>query len=326
MSVSGAFEIKAAETISDTRLDIFVASHIESCSRNRAATLIRQGLIRISGSIKKPGYQVKPGDVVHGTIPPPEPLDIHPEAIDLSVIYEDSAIIVVNKPPGLVVHPAPGHAGGTLVNALLHHCPDLAGIGGKIRPGIVHRLDKDTSGVMIVAKHQSAHIHLAAQFKKRTTEKTYLALVAGAFTAATGKIHAPIGRHPTDRKKYSTVTRHPRSAETHWQVSHQYGDITLLKLKIYTGRTHQIRVHCASIGHPLIGDPVYGPRRLSQRVDRGLYQIVKQVKRQMLHASRLEVLHPETGKPMRFEAPIHEDMRMILERLQMESRFGKPTY
>jgi 23S rRNA pseudouridine1911/1915/1917 synthase len=206
---------------------------------------------------------------------------------------------------------------------LLYHCPDLAGIGGKLRPGIVHRLDKDTSGALVVAKSAAAHEHMAGQFKARTIEKDYLALVFGEFDKPDGQIRLPIGRHPTDRKRMSIQSRKQREAETHWQISEQFKGMTLLELHLKTGRTHQIRVHCAAIGHPIVGDPVYHPRRLLKNITKtyptlpaSMVDVVKSVKRQMLHAWRLGLVHPETGEKMVFEAPMAEDMAALLNILR----------
>jgi 23S rRNA pseudouridine1911/1915/1917 synthase len=238
-------------------------------------------------------------------------------------LYQDSHIVVLNKQAGLVVHPAPGHCRGTLVNALLYHCPDLKGIGGEIRPGIVHRLDKDTSGTMVVAKNVGAHKSLARQFKKRTVQKKYIALVYGEFRADEGTITLPIGRHPVHRKRMSTITHKGRTAETSWLVRERFRNITLLELTLKTGRTHQIRVHCASMGHPIVGDTVYCSRkrlkdtvRLFSGESSSKVAPLKTVPRQMLHAWRLGLTHPHTGEVMTFESPIPEDMEALMEKLE----------
>jgi 23S rRNA pseudouridine1911/1915/1917 synthase len=229
---------------------------------------------------------------------------------------------VINKNPGLVVHPAPGHYSGTLVNALLYHCPDLSGVGGEIRPGIVHRLDKNTSGTLVVAKTASAHEDLARQFKDRRVQKKYLALVFGEMTATAGTIELPIGRHPVDRKRMSTKSRKGRKAKTAWRVRKQFRGMTLLELDLKTGRTHQIRVHCAAVGHAIIGDPVYCPRKYLKKLPQHLANItddvfnsIKSVQRQMLHAWKLGFVHPHTGDWMVFESPLPADMREILHKL-----------
>ncbi|MBU4186274.1 MAG: RluA family pseudouridine synthase, partial [Proteobacteria bacterium] len=242
-------------------------------------------------------------------IPPPEPVLSEPEPHDIDILYEDTHIIIINKEPGLVVHPAPGHNKGTLVNRLLYHCPELEGIGGKLRPGIVHRLDKDTSGTMVVAKNDAAHINLAAQFKSRKIKKIYLALVHGVVKSESGSISLPIGRHPSDRKKISTVSRKSRSAKTFWKVIERFNGATFLELDLKTGRTHQIRVHCAAINHPIVGDPVYGGKKAAKKLPTS-------VPRQMLHAWQLEFTHPATGEVMSFESPIPQDMEKVIEMLR----------
>jgi 23S rRNA pseudouridine1911/1915/1917 synthase len=221
---------------------------------------------------------------------------------------------VINKPPGLVVHPAPGHFSGTLVNGLRYHCPDLGTIGAEIRPGIVHRLDKDTSGTLVVAKNAAALENLASQFKNRAVRKDYIALVHGTMAAESGTIRMPIGRHPVDRKKMSTSSRKGREAETDWRVARDLSGFTLLELRLKTGRTHQIRVHCAAIGHSIVGDPVYGRRR-SAAAPPAIQALLAQVRRQMLHAWRLEIDHPRSGERMRFEAPLPDDMERLIAAL-----------
>ena len=248
------FHVRPAQA--GVRLDTLVAAQVEDCSRSFAATLIRNGRIVVDGDPKKPGYLVKAGETVSGRIETPEPASFEAEAIPLTILQEDDDLLVLDKAPGMVVHPAPGHPRGTLVNALIHHCPDLTGISGCLRPGIVHRLDKDTSGAIVVAKNSRSMHHLAAQFKCRTVRKRYLAIVYGQPANQSGRIDRPIGRHPTDRKKMSVHTRGPRPAMTSWLLREAFGGAALLELDIHTGRTHQIRVHCQSMGHPVIGDPV----------------------------------------------------------------------
>jgi 23S rRNA pseudouridine1911/1915/1917 synthase len=304
-----AFTILVDISDSGKRLDLLVASRISGCSRSVAASLIRSGKIRVQGGVKKPGYRVRTGDEIYGTIPPPERVLFKPEPIPIDILNEDNDIIVLNKPPGIVVHPAPGHYSGTLVNALLYHCPGLEGIGGEIRPGIVHRLDKDTSGVMVVAKNSAAHQDLAQQFKSRSIKKIYLALVCGRIESESGRISLPIGRHPVDRKKMSTHSRKSRMAETTWQVRKRFAQATLLEISLKTGRTHQIRVHCAAMKHPVVGDPVYGPRKAGKCI---ACDLLRSVPRQMLHAWRLEFTHPKKQRKLCFEAPIPADMEDIL--------------
>ena len=323
MSRNGAFSICVANSDQGRRLDVLVATHLSNCSRSFAANLISNAEIRVDGQPKKPGYRVKTGDKIEGRIPAPEPIGFKPEPIEINRLYEDKHLVVINKPPGLVVHPAPGHYSGTLVNALLYHCPDLKGIGGALRPGIVHRLDKDTSGALVVAKSADAHEYLAGQFKARTVQKTYLALVFGEFGETAGTIRLTIGRHPTDRKRMSTKSRKRREAETKWEICEQFKAITLLKLHLKTGRTHQIRVHCAAMDHPIVGDPVYRPRKLMKNITKtystlplSMADALKAVNRQMLHAWRLGFVHPKTGEKMVFEAPLPRDMAALLEKLR----------
>lgn len=299
---------------SGKRLDLLVASRISGCSRSVAASLIRNGKIRVQGDAKKPGYRTKTGDEIYGTIPSPEPVLFKPEPIPIDILYQDDDIIVVNKPPGIVVHPAPGHHSGTLVNALLYHCPEIEGIGGEIRPGIVHRLDKDTSGVLVVAKNDRAHHNLALQFKLRRVKKEYLALVHGKMESDSGTISLPVGRHPVDRKKMSTRSRKSRAAETTWKIKERFDRATLVELNLQTGRTHQIRVHFAAINHPIVGDPVYGGRKAGKKVEYGKDLFIS-VHRQMLHARRLGFTHPVTQENLSFEAPIPPDIENVLKKL-----------
>lgn len=301
------------------RLDTLVASEVDHCSRSYAATLIRQGCILVDGAAKKPGYAVRAGELVCGEIAPPETSTFLPENIPLQILYEDPELLVVNKAPGMVVHPAPGHSNGTLVNALLHHCPDLTGISGSLRPGIVHRLDKDTSGALVVAKNSRAMHHLAAQFKSREVRKKYLALVYGMPREGAGSIDNPIGRHPVDRKKMSITTHTPRSALTLWRLLERFSGACLLELDIRTGRTHQIRVHCKTMGHPVIGDPVYGIRGVKKRlatVSPDMGRVVMALDRQMLHAWRISFIHPVNEERMTIEAPMPSDMTGLIDRFK----------
>ena len=254
-----SFCVKKSDT--GKRLDVFVSENIGNYSRNYIAQLVKEKHIRVGGRLKKPGYQVKIGDNISGTIPENKPSLFLPEPMDLTVLYEDSSIIVIDKPPGVVVHPAPGHYSGTLVNGLLHHCPDLKGIGGEVRPGIVHRLDKDTSGIIIVAKDALSHENLARQFKLREVKKEYIALVYGELSADSGKMELPIGRHPVNRKKMSTNSPKGRKAETRWRIINRFGGFSLVSIDLKTGRTHQIRVHFSAAGHPVVGDPAYGGKK-----------------------------------------------------------------
>lgn len=307
----GAFTIFVDKPDAGKRLDVAISSNISGCSRSLAASLARNGKIRVKGTEKKPGYRVSAGDEIRGHIPPPEPVLFKPEPIKLDILFEDNHLIVINKEAGLVVHPAPGHYTGTLVNGLLYHCPDLTGVGGEIRPGIVHRLDKDTSGAIVVAKNDTVHNNLSLQFKSKKIKKKYLALVYGKMESDSGTISLPIGRHPIDRKKMSTISRKGRSAETSWRVKERFQGVTFLELSLKTGRTHQIRVHCATINHPIVGDSVYCSRK-------AVKSLIKSIPRQMLHAYCLGFTHPITQKFMSLEAPIPQDMSKVLNELRKE--------
>lgn len=314
-----SFAFHVGRTQAGIRLDTLVAAEIDHCSRSFAATLIRQGCIKVDGTTKKPGYLTKAGEAVSGEIIPPETPSFLPEAIPLHILYEDHELLVVNKTPGMVVHPAPGHSSGTLVNALVHHCTDLAGISGGLRPGIVHRLDKDTSGALVVAKNSRCMHHLADQFKSRRVRKLYWALVYGIPRDDRGTIELPLGRHPVDRKKMSVNTHTPRSALTYWRVRERFAGACLLEMDIRTGRTHQIRVHCKALGHPVIGDPVYFNRGAQKRlaaVSTGMHQAVMGLDRQMLHARQLAFVHPQTAEKMTLKAPLPDDMVRLLTRFR----------
>jgi 23S rRNA pseudouridine1911/1915/1917 synthase len=297
------------------RLDLFLAKALPLQSRSTISHLIKKGHIKVSGQICKAGYRIRSGDRISGSIPEPLPSLYLPEPIPLEILYEDDHLMVINKPAGLVVHPAPGHYTGTLVNALLYHCPDLKGIGGEIRPGIVHRLDKDTSGVMVVAKDEKTHQALSAQFKSRTVRKDYWALTHGPWLQETGSILLSIGRHPTDRKKMSVHSTRGRPAETLWQVESRFPGLTLVRATLKTGRTHQIRVHFAAVHHPIVGDPVYSGGKWLNRLLPEVKRIVSDVQRQMLHAKSLGFIHPETKTAMSFETNIPKDMAVILDQL-----------
>ena len=319
MHDQSAFTIFVDPPDSGKRLDLYIASNISDCSRPAATHLIRSGKIRVQGLVRKPGYRVKAGDEICGCIPPPVPVLFEPEPIPIEILHEDDDIILINKQPGLVIHPAPGHHSGTLVNALLYHCPKLDGIGGALRPGIVHRLDKDTSGVLVVAKNDRAHLHLSKQFKTRQVKKEYLALVYGKMELDSGTVSLPIGRHPTDRKKMSTHSRKSRVAETTWQIRERFELASLIKVDLKTGRTHQIRVHCAAIKHPVLGDSVYGPRKAALK---NIYEkdLFRSVPRQMLHAWRIVLTHPVTEEKVSFEAPIPSDMQALITALRQPER------
>ena len=278
------------------RLDAHLAAAHPAISRSRWKQLIEEGQVALNGKpILKTNTALSPGDELRCVLPDPAPAGLVATDIPLDILYEDADLIVLNKPAGLVVHPAPGHAADTLVNALLHHCADLQGIGGELRPGIVHRLDKDTSGVLVVAKNEQAVANLVAQFSAHTVEKEYLALVWGAPKKSSGTIELPIGRHPVHRKKMAIVAK-GRPAVTRYETLVAMPLASLLRVRIETGRTHQIRVHMAHLGHPVVGDATYGRARHGLPAD-------LEIPRQMLHAHRLKIAHPRDGRPMEFIAP-----------------------
>jgi len=299
------------------RLDAVIARQVRDCSRSVAARLVKTGRVTANGVTVKPGYRVRIDDRIEGRIPPLEPAEYTPEPIPLDVLFEDSHLIVINKPSGLVVHPAPGHHSGTLVNGLLHHCRDLSGIGGQLRPGIVHRLDKDTSGVLVVAKTDTAHGALARQFKERRVQKRYLALVYGIPGEHQGVIDFPIGRHPVERKKMSIHAPRGRSARTRWCIQRNFKESALLRIALETGRTHQIRVHMAAMHSPVVGDPVYGSRRRHKSFP--WPPGVKPPLHQMLHAFSLGFQHPETGVYMSFKAQPPVAMRGLIRALAAQA-------
>jgi 23S rRNA pseudouridine1911/1915/1917 synthase len=294
------------------RLDTWLHARLSDHSRSRLQALIRAGDVRVDGKRVRVHTSTRAGAVVTVAIPEPEPVALEPEAIPLDILHEDGDLVVLNKPAGLVVHPAAGNWSGTLVNALLHHCRDLAGVGGELRPGIVHRLDKETSGVMVVAKHDRALQGLVAQFKAGKVEKEYVALVRGVPHPPRRRIETPIGRSRHDRKKMSARPPRGRDAVTVYDVVETFGDLAArLAVRIETGRTHQIRVHMAHVGHPVLGDPLYGRRKPVG--DLGV------PRRQMLHAHRLTFRHPVAAKLLTFEAPLPEDMVEWIERLRASS-------
>ncbi|CAM3528138.1 MULTISPECIES: RluA family pseudouridine synthase [Paenibacillus] len=284
-----------------TRIDKYITEGLdEDVSRSQVQLWIADGHVLVNDSPVKANYKVNQGDRIALTIPAPSVVEIVPEDIPLDIAYEDRDVIVVNKPRGMVVHPAPGHVSGTLVNALMHHCKDLSGINGELRPGIVHRIDKDTTGLIMAAKNDKAHASLAAQLKEHSVNRRYLALVHGNISHDQGTIDAPIGRDPQDRKMYTVTDRNSKHAVTHFTVVERFGDYSLLELKLETGRTHQIRVHMKYIGHPLVGDPVYGKSK-------GI-----KLNGQALHAAVLGFVHPASGQYLEFSAPMPEDMEELL--------------
>jgi 23S rRNA pseudouridine1911/1915/1917 synthase len=293
------------------RLDRFLTRQLPAYSRAYLQQLIEQGQIRVDGQATKSGYRLRLGDRIAVSLPAPRPSGVLPESIRLDVLHEDAHLLVVNKPAGMVVHPSPGNASGTLVNALLAHCLQLSGIGGVERPGIVHRLDKDTSGAIIVAKDDVTHRGLACQFADRQVKKLYLAIVSGDVRETMGVVDAAIGRHPVYRQKMSTHTRVGREAVTEYRVLERFEHYTLVELRPRTGRTHQIRVHMAAVGHPLLGDPTYGHTRKAP-TSSPLARRLSWFRRQALHAWVLAFTHPVTGEPIECRAPLPDDLERLL--------------
>lgn len=293
------------EAAAKVRVDKFVKEQLgEDTSRTQIQIWIEEGAVLVNGTAVKTNYKLAAGDRITLTIPEAESVEIVPEDIPLDIYYEDSDVIVVNKPRGMVVHPASGHSSGTLVNALMAHCKDLSGINGELRPGIVHRIDKDTSGLIMAAKNDKSHASLAAQLKEHSVTRRYLALVHGNLSHDQGTVDAPIGRDPHDRKMYTVIDRNSKHAVTHFHVMERFGDYTLLELKLETGRTHQIRVHMKFIGHPLVGDPMYGRSKGPK------------FNGQALHAAVLGFVHPSTSEYKEFTAPLPADMMDLLHSLR----------
>ena len=288
------------------RLDAFLARSMKGMSRSGAQRLIEEGCVLRSGKPAKKNDRLKLGEEIAVTIPEPKPIDIVPKEIPLEIVYEDEDLLVINKPKGLVVHPAPGHQEDTLVNGLLYALgDDLSGINGELRPGIVHRIDKDTSGLLAVAKNDRAHIMLASQLKDHSMARTYEAIVCGSFREDRGTVDAPIGRHPSDRKKMTVTQRNSKPAVTHWEVVRRYRGYTHIRCRLETGRTHQIRVHMAHIGHPILGDMVYGRKKPELGQDT-----------QCLHAGALCFTHPRDGRPVMVLAPLPPYFEEVLEKLE----------
>ena len=292
--------------ISGERLDAFLARCVPDLSRSGAQRLIEDGQVTRNGKPGKKNDKLNIGDEICYTIPEPREVDIKPTQMDLNIVYEDEDVLVINKPKGLVVHPAAGHQDDTLVNGLLHAMgDDLSGINGELRPGIVHRIDKDTSGLLAVAKNDRAHVFLASQLKDHTMARTYEAIVCGSFREDSGTVDAPIGRHPSDRKKMTVTARNSKDAVTHWEVVKRYRGYTHIRCRLETGRTHQIRVHMAHIGHPILGDMVYGHKKPELGQDS-----------QCLHAGILCFRHPKDGRPVIVQAELPEYFTAVLEKLE----------
>ena len=297
--------LRASEESKNQRLDAFLASSLDGLTRSQATRLIESGEVAVNGRAVSKSYKLAGGEDIAVTLPEPEPVEAVPQDIPLDVVYEDADVIVVNKPSGMVVHPAPGHPDGTLVNALLYHCAGtLSGIGGALRPGIVHRIDRDTSGLIIAAKNDAAHQYLSAQLADHTLARTYECIVAGALREDRGTVDAPIARHPTDRKRMAVVAG-GREAVTHWEVIARYPGYTHVRCRLETGRTHQIRVHMAYIGHPILGDTVYGAKKE-----------VPGLTGQCLHAVGLRFLHPRTHEVVELSCPLPEEFTRMLQKIR----------
>ena len=297
--------LRASEESKNQRLDAFLASSLDGLTRSQATRLIESGEVAVNGRAVGKSYKLAGGEDIAVTLPEPEPVEAVPQDIPLDVVYEDADVIVVNKPSGMVVHPAPGHPDGTLVNALLYHCAGtLSGVGGALRPGIVHRIDRDTSGLIIAAKNDAAHQYLSAQLADHTLARTYECIVVGALREDRGTVDAPIARHPTDRKRMAVVAG-GREAVTHWEVIARYPGYTHVRCRLETGRTHQIRVHMAYIGHPILGDTVYGAKKE-----------VPGLTGQCLHAVGLRFLHPRTHEVVELSCPLPEEFTRMLQKIR----------
>ena len=297
--------LRASEESKNQRLDAFLASSLDGLTRSQATRFIESGEVAVNGRAVSKSYKLAGGEDIAVTLPEPEPVEAVPQDIPLDVVYEDADVIVVNKPSGMVVHPAPGHPDGTLVNALLYHCAGtLSGVGGALRPGIVHRIDRDTSGLIIAAKNDAAHQYLSAQLADHTLARTYECIVVGSLREDRGTVDAPIARHPTDRKRMAVVAG-GREAVTHWEVIARYPGYTHVRCRLETGRTHQIRVHMAYIGHPILGDTVYGAKKE-----------VPGLTGQCLHAVGLRFLHPRTHEVVELSCPLPEEFTRMLQKIR----------
>jgi 23S rRNA pseudouridine1911/1915/1917 synthase len=302
------------------RIDLFLTHHVENATRSKVQRAIREGKVSVNGAVVRPSHAVAPGEIIRFTLPSPPPQEAQPEEIPLDVVYEDDQLIVVNKPAGLVVHPAHGNYTGTLVNALLHHCRNLSTLNDPVRPGIVHRLDKETSGLLVAAKNDVAHAFLARQFAKRTIRREYQAIVWGTFPVREGLIEADLGRSKSDRKKMAVVEG-GKPAATEYAVLERFGYLSLVRLRLRTGRTHQIRVHLAHIHHPVFGDPTYNGRHIvagpgTPRQKAEVQRMLDGIHRQALHAKTIGFVHPVTRKELFFDSPLPSDMERVLALLR----------
>ena len=326
MTITGARVLNVEEEHDGLRLDNFLTALLPGISRSQLQRLIKEGRVKGPTGAPRASTTVHEGQTFEVDIPPPAAAAPEPEELPLRIVFQDPDVIVLDKPAGMVVHPAAGHNSGTLVNALLHHVTDLSGVGGQLRPGIVHRLDRGTSGLMVVAKNDRAHQELARQFSDREVEKEYIALVWGVVQAGR-RIDAPIGRDPQNRQKMSTRARRARSAVTRVTYAHHFKGVSLLKVAIATGRTHQIRVHLNAIGHPIVGDPVYGG--VHRRVPVNLRAVMR-LERPFLHSARLVFTHPSDGRRVDFESPLPPDLQTVLDEIRAheetgERQFGRPV-
>ncbi len=314
---------KATESDAGERLDVYLSRTCPDLSRNQIQNAIQAGRAMVDGKPRSKGYRLAADTHILFQPLPPSPLTATPEDLPLSIVYEDKELLVVNKPAGMVVHPGPGHPTGTLVNALLHHCTRLGEVADKLRPGIVHRLDQDTSGLLAVALSDAAHRALAGQLKARSMVRAYQLLSWGRWRELTGELTGAIGRHPRDRQRMAVLVQGGRPAVTYYAVQEDFGFVQLCRVKLATGRTHQIRVHFAHAGHPVVGDPLYGDDRRARNVrpvDRPLAaRMMSKVRRQMLHAATLTLAHPRSGQPLTFTAPIPSDMAGVLAELRSET-------
>jgi 23S rRNA pseudouridine1911/1915/1917 synthase len=309
------FTSVAEETLS--RLDLAICREMPELSRSTVQRLIDEGRVTVNGRSERASLKLKGDEEVCVIVPDPVPAEPVAEEIPLEILYEDADLVVINKPAGMVVHQGAGNSSGTLVNALLGHCDDLSGIGGELRPGIVHRIDKDTSGILVAAKNDRAHQALAEQFRLHSVKRLYRALIFGRPLEESGRIESEIGRHPVDRKRMSSTARHGKRAVTRWKVLARYERLTFVELRLETGRTHQIRVHLSEKGHPLVGDEVYGGGgRLSGITDTRLKKLITDLDRQALHAMTLGFIHPVDGRYLEFTTPLPDDIQRILDYLE----------